>query len=170
MRLARVGRTAHGWHGVLAGAAALAVIGAVAPAAAVAASATPTPVKVAAGPFRITKLKPAHITVHANGTYKNLKIYWAGQATFPITVYSVPKPGCTHGGVTCYSNSHVFQTGNHVLTWANFAGCSNELISGPGGPAVSRPSVRWTGHWGIHLQDAAKKKTKAVTFTLTCLF
>jgi hypothetical protein len=153
----------------LAGAAALAVIGALAPAAAGAASAAPSPGKAAAT-FRITKLQPAHITAHANGTYKNLKIYWAGQATFPITVYSVPKPGCTHGGVTCYSNSHVFQTGTNVLTWQKFAGCGDGLISGPGRPAVSRPAVRWTGQWGIHLQDAAKQKTKAVTFTLTCIF
>jgi hypothetical protein len=165
MGFGRIGRTLWCRRGALAGTAVMAVAVIMMPAAA-ASAASPGPVKgTAAKPFRIVKLEPQHIIAHANGTYKNLKIVWAGKGTFPITVYSVPKPGCTHAGVTCYSNSHTFMSGTHTLNWKKFAGCGGGLISS----RVERPSTRWTGHWGIHLKDAANKKTKALTFTLTCI-
>ncbi len=166
MRFGRISWTLRSRRGALAGLAAVALALVMMPAMAGAASVGPTAVRAtAAKPFRIVKLEPRHITAHANGSYHNVKIVWRGKGTFPITVYSVPKRGCTHSGVTCYSDSFTFTSGTHILVWKNFAGCGDGPISG----RVEQAATRWIGHWGIHLKDAAGKKTKALTFTLTCI-
>jgi hypothetical protein len=110
---------------------------------------------MASSAFKITKIVPAHEYV-VSGTSKNLTIYWAGTATFPITVYDTPKPGCSHDGVVCGSGSHTFSTGTHKLVWKGGAECS------PGF------TTKWTGHWWVYLKDSQGSKTQKVTWTVTC--
>jgi hypothetical protein len=106
--------------------------------------------------FAITKLSPNPVTVIVNGPKKNLTIDWTGTATFPITAYYAPQPGCTTSGFTCFSGSHKFATGTHSLLWKGAAYC------------YGSPTLPHTGKWNVYLIDANKKRTRNVTYTVTC--
>jgi hypothetical protein len=122
----------------------------------VAAGVLSTGVANASSSFTIKKIIPKHSHVVTNGPHKNLKIDWTGMASFPITAHYAPRPGCSHDGVTCVSESHTFKTGTHSLVWKGPAYCAGSVPNG------------WTGHFKVYLVDAQGTKTPNVSWALTC--